>query len=54
MLPRMTILLEAAAHGGDMTGAIVTGLVVFAALLSLLAITVGFGTARPHTKSERS
>ncbi|MFT3875366.1 MAG: hypothetical protein QM708_02905 [Propioniciclava sp.] len=51
----MTTLLEAAAHHGpDTTGAIVTGLVVFALLLSLLGITVGFGSARPHTKSERS
>ena len=53
MLPRMTTLYEAA-HAVDTTGAIVTGLVVFALLLSLLGITVGFGTGRPHTKSERS
>ena len=53
MLPRMTILLEAAAGHGDQTGAIITGLVVFAGLLSLLFILLGFGSARPHTVSER-
>ncbi len=53
MLPRMTTLFEAA-HAADTTGAIVMGLVVFALLLSLLGITVGFGKGRPHATSERS
>jgi hypothetical protein len=53
MLPRMNLLLEAAAGHGDQTGAIITGLVVFAGLLGLLAALVGFGSARPHTVSER-
>lgn len=51
MLPRMNLLLEAA--GADQTGAIITGLVVFAGLLSLLAALVGFGSSRPHAVSER-
>lgn len=51
MLPRMNLLLEAGA--GDQVGAIVTGVVVFGFLLSLLATLVGFGSARPHTVSER-
>lgn len=53
MLPRMNFLLEAAAGHGDQTGAIITGLVVFAGLLSLLGILVGFGSARPHAVAER-
>lgn len=53
MLPRMNLLLEAAAGQADQTGAIITGIVVWVALLSLLATLVGFGSARPHTVSER-
>ncbi len=53
MLPRMNLLLETAAGHGDQVGAIITGAVVFAGLLGLLAILVGFGSARPHTVSTR-
>ena len=52
MLPSMTLLLEAAGHG-DQTGAIITGIVVFLGLASLLGIVLGFGSARPHAVAER-
>ena len=49
----MTILLETACGHGDTTGAIITGVVVFLGLLSLLGILLGFGSARPHAVAER-
>ncbi len=46
----MTVLLEAA--GNHMAGAVATGLTVFLLLMVILAILVGFGAGRPHTRSE--
>ena len=53
MLPCMTLLLEAAAGHGDQTGAIITGLLVFTGLVTLLGILRSFGKARPHAVSVR-
>ncbi len=46
----MIVLLEAAEN--HMLGAIATGGSVFLLLMVVLAILVGFGSARPHTRSE--
>lgn len=50
MLPRMT-LLETAAHAPDHGLALTVGIVAFACLAGLAAITMLFGSARPHTVS---
>lgn len=49
-LPRMTVLLEAA--GDHVASAVATGVSVFVILMVILAILVGFGSGRPHTRSE--
>lgn len=47
----MIVLLEAA--GDHMAGAIATGATVFLLLMVILAILVGFGSARPHARSSQ-
>ncbi|WP_232547610.1 hypothetical protein [Propioniciclava soli] len=43
-------LLETAAHAADHTEPIIIALVAFGILLTLMAITVGYGSGRPHTQ----
>ncbi|QIK71109.1 hypothetical protein G7070_00905 [Propioniciclava coleopterorum] len=46
----MTVLLEAA--GDHMFASVATGVSVFLVLMVILAVLVGFGAGRPHTRSE--
>jgi len=49
MLPRMTMLLETAAHEAG-NGPLIIGLLAFGLLMGGLGILQLFGSARPHAR----